>query len=104
MKSNPYFWNFKKNEISTPVKVESEFGNLFAISDKQSWDMFKFPKIINIETGVIESKLEDINSGLQASSILYSDIKESPQICFDRKTSKIAIRIDDTKFEVLSPT
>lgn len=97
-------WNFTKNKISTPVKVEGEFGNLFAISDKQAWDMFKFPKIINIQTGIIESKFEDINSGLQTSSILYSDIKDSPQICYDRQTSKIAIRIDDTMIEVLAPT
>ncbi|MEO6611036.1 MAG: hypothetical protein ABIT05_00035 [Chitinophagaceae bacterium] len=96
-------WNFTKNEISAPVKVEGEFGNLFAISDKQAWDMFKFPKIINVQTGIIESKFEDINSGLQTSSILYSDIKDSPQICYDRQTSKIAIRVDNTTIEILAP-
>lgn len=96
-------WNFLKNEISIPVKVEGEFGNLFAISDKRAWDMFKFPKIIDIQTGIIESKFEDIDSGLQTSSILYNDIKDSPQICFDRHTSQIAIRIDSTLIEVLAP-
>jgi hypothetical protein len=65
--------------------------------------MFKFPKIVNIETGIIESKFEDINSGLQTSSILYSDIKDSPQICYDRQTTKIAIRIDNTTIEILDP-
>jgi hypothetical protein len=97
-------WDFTKNKISTPAKVEGEFGNLFAINDKQAWDMFKFPKIINIQTGVIESKFEDINSGIQCSSILSSDIEDNPQICFDRQTSKIAIRVDDTTIEVLTPT
>ena len=97
-------WNFIKNEISTPVKVDGEFGNLFAINDNQAWDMFKFPKIINIQTGVIESKFEDINSGLQISSILYSDIEKYPQICFNRQTSQIAIRVDNTIVEVLTPT
>lgn len=97
-------WNFIKNEISIPVKVEGEFGNLFAIDDKWAWDMFKFPKIINIKTGIIESKAEDIDSGLQTSSILYNDIEKYPQIRFDRRTAKIAMRVDDTKIEVLSPT
>lgn len=96
-------WDFTKNKISKPVKVDGEFGNLFAISDKQAWDMFKFPKIVNILTGIIESKFEGINSGLQTSSILYSNIKDSPQICFDRRTSKIAIRVDSTTIEVLAP-
>ena len=97
-------WNFTTNEISKPCKVEGEFGNLFAINDKQAWDMFIFPKIINIETGKIESKLEDVYSGTQTSSIMSSDIKKSPQICFDKKTSKIAIKIDSETIEVLSPT
>ena len=96
-------WNFNKNEISAPVKVKGEFGNLFAISDKKAWDMFKFPKIINIQTGKLKVNLKIINSGYQTSSILYSDIKDSPQICFDRQTSKMAIRIDNTMIEVVSP-
>jgi hypothetical protein len=96
-------WNFPKNEISIPVKVEGEFGNLFAISNKQAWDMFKFPKIINTETGIIESKFEDLNSGLQTSSILYGDMKDNPQIRFNRQTSQIALKVDDTIIEVLAP-
>lgn len=100
---NIAIWNFTKTEISTPVKVDGEFGNLFAINDKQAWDMFKFPKIINIQTGTIESKLEDINSGLQSSSILGEDIEKFPQICFDKQTSQIAILVDNTTIEVLAP-
>jgi len=97
-------WNFETNHLSDPVKVNSEFGNLFAINDTLAWDMYKFPKIINIKTGEVESKAEDINSGLQVSSILYSDFNNYPQICFDRKTSLIAIRIDSETIEVLAAT
>jgi len=95
-------WQFIKNEMSMPVKVDGAYGNLFAIDDKLAWDLFKFPKIINIETGKIESKLEAINSGLQNSSMLSGDISNYPQICFDRQTSKVAIKIDSTTIEVLS--
>jgi len=94
-------WDFTTNELSKPVKVDGEFGNLFAINEKWAWDTFKFPKIINIQTGEIESKMEEINSGLQTSSIM--DDGKSPQICFDKHTSQIAIRIDNTLIEVLSP-
>lgn len=96
-------WNFLTNEISKPIKVNGEFGNVFAINDQLAWDMFKYPKIINIQTGEIESKIEEINSGLQTSSILYGDIDKYPQICFDKASSQIAIKIDSTTIEVLSP-
>ena len=97
-------WHFLTNEIKKPIKVNGEFGNVFAINDKLAWDMFKFPKIINIQTGDIENKFEDINSGLQTSSILYSDIEKYPQISFDKTSSQIAIRVDNTMIEVLAPT
>lgn len=100
---NIAIWNFIKNEITTPQKVNGEFGNLFAINENQAWDMFKYPKIINIQTGEIDSKLEDINSGFQTSSIMDRDIEKSPQICFNRQTSQIAIRVNNTTIEVLSP-
>jgi hypothetical protein len=96
-------WNFRNNDLSTPVKIGGEFGNLFAINDEQAWDMYNIPKIINIQTGKIESKIDDVNSGLQISSILNSDVKNYPQIRFNRQTSQIAVRIDNTTIEVLSP-
>ena len=96
-------WNFIKDEITSPVKVNGEFGNLFAISEKQAWDLFKFPKIINIQTGEIESKIEEINSGLQTSSVIYGGIEKAPQICFNRQTSKIAIKVNSETIEVLTP-
>lgn len=97
-------WNFITNELSKPVKVNGEFGNLFAINSKQTWDLYKFPKIIDIHSGEIIDKLQGINSGLQTSSILSDDIEQSPQIRYDRNSSKVAIRIDNTTIEVLTPT
>lgn len=96
-------WNILTNEISKPVKVNGEFGNIFSINDTLAWDMFKFPKIININTGEIEIKVEEINSGLQTSSILHNDIEDYPQICFNKTTSQIAIKTDSTTIEVLTP-
>jgi len=95
-------WSFLSGDLSEPVKVNGDFGNLFAINEKLAWDMYKYPKIINIQTGEIESKIEDINSGLQNSAI-FSDVAKSPQICFDRQSGQIAVRIDSTTIEVLAP-
>lgn len=95
-------WNFLSNDLSVPVKVNGDFGNLFAINNKQAWDLYNYPKIISIETGEIESKIEDINSGLQNSSIFF-DVTKAPQIRFDRQTSQIAVRVDNTTIEVLAP-
>jgi hypothetical protein len=94
-------WNFLSNDLSVPVKINGDFGNLFAINEKQAWDMYNYPKIIDIQTGEIESRMEDINSGLQSSAI-FSDITKFPQICFDRQTGQIAVRIDSTTIEVLA--
>lgn len=41
-------WNFLNNDLSEPVSTGVDIGNLFAINDRQAWDMYKFPKIINI--------------------------------------------------------
>lgn len=87
-------WNIESNEISKPVKVQSEFGNLFAINDKYAWDLFKFPKIINIETGEIVYKDESLISGLQKSSIIHH-IDKLPKIAFNQQTKQIAIAKDN---------
>lgn len=83
-------WNIETNEISKPTKLNFEFGNLFAIDKKYAWDLYKFPKLINIESGEIEFKNEDLFSGSQKSSII-SNLDNEPRVAFDRKTKKIAI-------------
>jgi len=96
-------WNVYTNEVSDAIKVNGEFGNLFAIDHTYAWDMYKYPKLINITTGEIVGKCEEINSGVQCSSIMHSGIKNFAQICFNRHTSKIAIKIDSQTIEVLTP-
>ena len=95
-------WNFITNKLSAPVKTACELGNLFAIDENRAWDMYKFPKLINIQTGEVESKIEDIDSGLQNSSICRNDC-DFPQIRFNRNNSQIAVRIDSTRIEIISP-
>ena len=84
-------WNLQNDRLSESINVESEFGNLMAINDKLAWDTYKFPKIINLETGKILDKDESIYSGEQKSSILF-DIEKQPQIAFSKDRNHLAIR------------
>jgi hypothetical protein len=95
-------WNFKTNQLSKPVRVKEEFGNLFAIDRTKAWDLFCFPKIIDLNTGEILERNNDVYSGKQDSSII-SNTTDFPSIIFNRETKQVAIKSIDG-FEVLTPT
>src|SRR5207244_507246 len=56
-------WNFIDNTFSNQNTPVFEFGNLFSINESLCWDTYKFPKIIDITTGQILDKAEDVYSG-----------------------------------------
>jgi hypothetical protein len=84
-------WNFRDNEFSNQMTPQFEFGNLFSIDKGFAWDTYKFPKIINLVTGQIDDKAEDVYSGEQNSSILF-DTSKQPQLSFDQDRRKLAIK------------
>lgn len=94
-------WDLKTDQLSKPSIVHGEFGNLFAINEHFTWDLFKFPKIIDIRTGEIVDRCEDIDSGEQNSSIIHH-LKAVPQIVFNRQTGQIALTGNET-IDVLTP-
>jgi len=87
-------WDITLNQISKPVKMNIEFGNLFAINDQYAWDIYGFPKIINLVTGEIVDQEESLPSGLQNSSIIHH-LKELPQVAFNQQTKQLAITNGD---------
>src|SRR6185369_15939042 len=93
-------WEFGSNELLHTAKVNGEFGNLFAIDKQYAWDMYLFPKIIHIPTGEIVAGFEEVNTGKRRSSIMNDD--GIPQIRFNRKTGKMAVKVDNTTIEVLT--
>ena len=93
-------WNFIANEYSVAVKVGEAFGNLFAIDEHHAWDMFRYPKIINLDTGEIITKLEALHTGSQCSSIIHG-IGVVPAIIYNRATRQIAVKVDN-RLELLS--
>lgn len=88
-------WDIQSDQISKPVKMNIEFGNLYAISDQYAWDIYRFPKIINIQTGEITDQDETITSGLQNSSIIHH-IGELPKVAFNQQTKQLAITNGDS--------
>lgn len=93
-------WDFKKEEIIRVIKVEEEIGNIFAINDEFCWDLYGYPKIIDLNTGKIIDKNKDVFSGNQNSSIIHH-LDKLPQISFNRKTKQVAIAYDNM-IEVLT--
>ena len=87
-------WNIIDNTFSNQNIPEFDFGNLFSINEKLCWDTYKFPKIIDIITGQIIDKAEDVYSGEQKSSILFDNNKQ-PQIAFDKHRKRLAIKQKD---------
>ncbi|BAU52252.1 hypothetical protein [Mucilaginibacter gotjawali] len=96
-------WDIGLNEVTNFVKIKGEFGNLYPINDKFSWDTFKFPKIINLDNGEIVDKDESIYSGEQNSSMIGHDSLKYPQIVFNKQTKQLAIK-GDGKIEILTPS
>jgi hypothetical protein len=93
-------WDIETDEISKPVKVNGDFGNLFAINEELAWDTYLYPKIININTGEVVAKDESVNSGKQKSSIVSKD--DLVQLVFNRATKQLAV-VGNEVIEVFTP-
>jgi len=94
-------WDLGTNQLSKPVAVNAEFGNLFAIDKDFAWDLFNYPKIININTGEVIDKNEKIKGSQQRSSIMHH-LNNNPQVIFNRQTKQIAIS-GKKKIEIFTP-
>lgn len=93
-------WNIESNEIGKSVKINGEYGNIYPIDDKKCWDLYKYPKIIDLKSGEIIDKLNDVFSGEQRSSIIHH-LKELPKVAFNKNTHQIAIAFGN-KIEILT--
>lgn len=93
-------WDVELDEISKPVKIGDDVGNLIAIDERYAWDLVKYPKVIDITTGQIINKDETIFSGMQKSSIIHH-LENVVQVAFNSITKQLAIVKDDT-IEILT--
>ncbi|PKV52842.1 hypothetical protein ATE84_4970 [Aquimarina sp. MAR_2010_214] len=93
-------WDITTDTISKSVKIKGPFGNVFAIDDKTCWDLYEYPKIIDLTSGEIIDKHEEVFSGKQASSIIHH-LDDLPKIAFNKQTKQIAIG-HKNKIEILT--
>ena len=87
-------WNFHTNTFSNVTTPDFGFGNLFVINETLCWDTYNFPKVINLLTGKLVDKAEDVCSGKQKSSILSGNDNQ-PQIAFEERRSRLAVKEKD---------
>lgn len=85
-------WNTSTHEVSKAVKVKGEFGNVFPIDERYCWDLYKYPKVINLNTGEIIAKMEDILTGAQDSSIIGYLAGELPLVAYNPISKQLVIR------------
>lgn len=91
-------FNIQENRWLKKIKSKQTLGNLIPIDENFIVDMYKHPKLINTNTGVIVQVIEGIDSAKQCSSIVW-DAKLSP-VAVDHKNKQIAIG-GDNKIEIL---
>ncbi|PKA14315.1 hypothetical protein CH363_19200 [Leptospira haakeii] len=88
-------YNYAENTLSAPITPDFRFGNLVAINERQAWDTIKYPKIIDLGTGNLIHSLDDIDSGIQSSSILQFGIN-NPPLAFDNGRERLAVVAEDS--------
>jgi hypothetical protein len=93
-------WNVETKAFSAAVAIAGAFGNVFPIDEERAWDLYQYPKIINLKTGEVMEKLESLDTGHQSSSIIHH-LDSVPAIAFNPQTKRIAVKNGD-KIEVLS--
>lgn len=81
--------------------LNGEFGNLIAIDFDICWDIYKYPKIVDLNSGKIIYKDETIFSGRQCSSIINYIKDELVNFSYSRELKKLAI-LTDNFIEILS--
>lgn len=90
-------FSIEKDMFIKKVSVGFQLGTLVPINENYVIDLYEHPKLIDLNTGEIKQRFEDINSGNQTSSRVYDTI---PPIAIDKVNNKIAIG-NGNKIEVL---
>ena len=92
-------YDLKSKYVIKQIRPKAEFGNVVPINEDYVWDLYNYPKVINLNTGEVEEQFEDLKTGKQNSSVISKD-DEIKSIAIDKEKNRIAI-ITDTGIEVL---
>lgn len=83
-------FSIARNKFVKKVNVSFKLGTQIPIDENYTIDLYEHPKLIDLNSGEIKSRFEDINSGKQDSAIIHH-IEKIPPIAFDKRNKKIAI-------------
>ncbi|HVI43604.1 MAG TPA: hypothetical protein VM802_01990 [Chitinophaga sp.] len=94
-------WNISNGTVSDAVAPQEVPGNFIAIDQHYCWNLYQYPKIVDIRSGEVVDKMEEIKTGLQTSAIIHH-VKEAdlPLIAYNRALKKLAVHNND-RIEVL---
>lgn len=84
-------WDTTTEKIITKFKTADKGLNLIVINETYAWDVYRYPKLINIKTGEIEASYQDIDCGECYSSIIHHCIDNMPNITFSKALRALAI-------------
>lgn len=101
VKNKISIWNLETDKIEQSVEPDGPIGNLFPIDQKRCWDLYDYPKMIDLETGAILEEDKTLFSGRQNSSIIHH-LDKLPKIAFNKETRQLALT-NENCIEVLTP-
>lgn len=94
-------WNIKTNAVTDVIQPDFTIGgHLYVIDDTYAWELYNYPKIVDIKSGQIIDELKEIASGKQVSSIIHH-LNNLPTIVFNKRTKQVAICNEHT-IEILT--
>ena len=72
------------------ANIDFKLGTQIPIDENFVIDLYEYPKLIDLNSGEIRQRFENINSGKQDLAIIHH-IKKVPPIAIDRLNKRIAI-------------
>jgi hypothetical protein len=93
-------FDLQRPGLPTVVRGAEEMGTLMPIGSDHLLGLYRYPRLVDIHTGLEVHRWPHINSGNQTSSILMSSSSFIPPIAWDPASQRCAIA-DDSGITVL---
>jgi hypothetical protein len=86
-------FDLEKNTWIKRARTALVLSNMQIINKDYAWDFYKFPKVINLNTGEIVDSCPDIFSGDQYSAFLIKGERQ-PALAFSEDRKKMAVGLE----------
>ena len=87
-------WDIAGQSIVSQAKISEPVGTLMVIDEDHAVGFYESPKLVQLKSGEIISRLPNVSSGKQTSSIVHH-IDELPPIAMDEVGKRFAIADPD---------